>query len=489
MSNFPTASNTDQGVNASDGASATISELQQMYVGAEEGTDNAPGQSGDNNSHFSQTDTSRRSMSAINHNSALAVSPFASVNKKKTTVKAKKGRRVAIKKSSLLQITQDADQRAKIPLEFPHSAWFYGKLIGGNSAKGWEVSIDIFPAEKKTVSPVKKSCFICLDKDDDEPAFNYNQYMEGERLGEVDMDEADPSNKKISALKKSYDDFDLLDPEVRAKEKEFNLYWKDGPTPSDPVKFDIVPEGVAVKGHEFDLDAAVTICQDFKIKEYQNPNSPTEKEKVQEGSYHANFFKHVMPSITGHAKLIDEYHESHKSPQYQTVKSKKIKFHDENAEDQDHIVKKCYTLLIAGASFIQNGVNSLFKRGPSGGLSGSYPDFGKYISKSVFQAFICAAPFCWCDKKYWYLPPDQATWNIFEPVLRSFNDSRKALILTVTILILDESMSGWIPKTTKLGGLPNISFEPRKPVSLGTLFRNGVEAITKIIRYQDIQVT
>ncbi len=38
----------------------------------------------------------------------------------------------------------------------------------------------------------------------------------------------------------------------------------------------------------------------------------------------------------------------------------------------------------------------------------------------------------------------------------------------------------------KTGRLPNITFEPRKPKPLGTMFRNGVEATTGIMVMQDI---
>jgi hypothetical protein len=54
------------------------------------------------------------------------------------------------------------------------------------------------------------------------------------------------------------------------------------------------------------------------------------------------------------------------------------------------------------------------------------------------------------------------------------------------MLILDASMSGWRPKTTMTGGLPKLTWEPRKPVPLGTIFRNGVEASTGILVYQSV---
>ena len=47
-------------------------------------------------------------------------------------------------------------------------------------------------------------------------------------------------------------------------------------------------------------------------------------------------------------------------------------------------------------------------------------------------------------------------------------------------------MSGFCPKTTKTGDLPNLSYKPKNPVSLGTMFRNGVEGKTGIFAHHDI---
>jgi hypothetical protein len=47
-------------------------------------------------------------------------------------------------------------------------------------------------------------------------------------------------------------------------------------------------------------------------------------------------------------------------------------------------------------------------------------------------------------------------------------------------------MSGWRPKSTKTGGLPKLSWEPRKPVHLGKMFRNGVECMSGILVFQDV---
>jgi hypothetical protein len=59
-------------------------------------------------------------------------------------------------------------------------------------------------------------------------------------------------------------------------------------------------------------------------------------------------------------------------------------------------------------------------------------------------------------------------------------------LLKCVLLNLDESMSGWRPKSTKTGGLPKLSWEPQKPVPLGTMFRNGVECMSGILVFQDV---
>jgi hypothetical protein len=57
-------------------------------------------------------------------------------------------------------------------------------------------------------------------------------------------------------------------------------------------------------------------------------------------------------------------------------------------------------------------------------------------------------------------------------------------LITTVLMLVDESMSGWRPKAAKLGGLLNYTFEPKKPVPLGHMFRNGIECITGILVVQ-----
>jgi hypothetical protein len=147
-------------------------------------------------------------------------------------------------------------------------------------------------------------------------------------------------------------------------------------------------------------------------------------------------------------------------------------------------VNQCYLLLIAAATEVVTGVENLWKSGPSTGRH-NYPDFGQFIPKNYFKAFCSAAPYAWADERYWYEDSRDVPWDVFLPCLDSFNEKRQRLIKTF-LLLLDESMSGWWPKTTKFGGLPNYTYEPQKPVPLGTMFRNGVECISSVLVVQDV---
>ncbi len=83
-------------------------------------------------------------------------------------------------------------------------------------------------------------------------------------------------------------------------------------------------------------------------------------------------------------------------------------------------------------------------------------------------------------KKKLVHPKQDALWEVFLLYINSFNDQRIQMIKCM-MLLLDESMYGWRPKTSKLGGLSNYTYEIRKPVPLGTIFRNSVECINGVL--------
>jgi hypothetical protein len=188
--------------------------------------------------------------------------------------------------------------------------------------------------------------------------------------------------------------------------------------------------------------------------------------------------------VEGHAKLMDEYHANIKSPYYATVVQEKIQFEDKEAADPDWIVKQCYLLMIAAVTEPGIGVETLWKQGHSGGQH-MHANFGQYVPIHWFKAFQNAAPYLFCHRRHWYDEKQDKGWEIFDASLRKFNGKRKKLIKTV-LLLLDESMSGWRPKTTKTGGKPDLTLEPRKPCPLGTQLKNGVECLSGVLVFQDV---
>ena len=94
-------------------------------------------------------------------------------------------------------------------------------------------------------------------------------------------------------------------------------------------------------------------------------------------------------------------------------------------------------------------------------------------------------PYLWVEKKYWDVNSSELPFDFLAPFIAQYN-SLRTKTLRVIYLMLDESMSGWRPKTSKRGGLPHISHEPRKPVPLDMMIRNAVECTTGIFVHHDL---
>jgi len=160
-----------------------------------------------------------------------------------------------------------------------------------------------------------------------------------------------------------------------------------------------------------------------------------------------------------------------------------IQFNQPEDDDPDWVVKQCHLLVVAAVAEPVVGVDNLWKAGNGKGCH-PHPNFGQCIPINCFKCFKAVCAFMWCDKKWWCEAKRDKHWEVFLPCLESFNNKRKALFLC-QLLMLDESMSGYRPKMSKEGGFPYISYEPRKPVPLGTMFRNGVECLSGVMCYQE----
>jgi hypothetical protein len=74
------------------------------------------------------------------------------------------------------------------------------------------------------------------------------------------------------------------------------------------------------------------------------------------------------------------------------VKDGIIKIHHPASNDPDAWVKICMTLMITSVLEVHNGIARLWQQGNSSGLK-EYPNYGQYIPKDYFKAFIYGFPY------------------------------------------------------------------------------------------------
>jgi hypothetical protein len=78
-------------------------------------------------------------------------------------------------------------------------------------------------------------------------------------------------------------------------------------------------------------------------------------------------------------------------------------------------------------------------------------------------------------------------WCPIIALVEDLNLNRQNTACSSNIKTMDESMSGWKPRKNKLDGPPNISFILRKPVPLGTEFKDLCDGETAIMLFLEIQ--
>jgi len=147
-------------------------------------------------------------------------------------------------------------------------------------------------------------------------------------------------------------------------------------------------------------------------------------------------------------------------------------------------------LLIAAAEFSQNG-KELFRKGDQKDDNEKenwsslvpHPGFDSYMSYSRFKEFRRFLPEIWVDQSMKETDP----WYKFSTAIDEFNTIRRTLLRFSRWKVADESMSAWRPRTTALGGLPNISFVVRKPEPLGTEFKTSACPVTGVMTMMEIQ--
>jgi len=111
------------------------------------------------------------------------------------------------------------------------------------------------------------------------------------------------------------------------------------------------------------------------------------------------------------------------------------------------------------------------------------PDFRRYMSLTRFKNIRTHVVTTMAK----YEAQDTDVWWRLRGGVERFNANRRALLRTVPVCVLDETMSAWRPRTTKGGGLPHISYVIRKPEPLGTEFKTAADPATGIMLALEIQ--
>jgi hypothetical protein len=367
---------------------------------------------------------------------------------------------------------------------------FYGTVVGKPpNSKLYKVKLDLLPSDCNEILVVRKDITV-LAKGEEEPPYDPRHDAMVEECKVVGEKPAASSKKSRDFIGESYKSFSELDTDLQAAARHFELQYGEGEDEkvvwkilSEKEQITVCPMEEALAG-----DSAGDGCSPLEDSPFlddipwdKNPNNV---------DYNSVLFEKFFPSLKGKAAVLDEFL-SHPSTNPEVpnkwkdrVADSSIKFHRPEAHDPDALVKICMTLMITSVLEVHKGIAGLWQRGNSSGMK-DYPNYGQYIPKDYFKAFMYGLPYLWAEKKFWDINPAELPFDFLAPFIKEYNSLRTTSI-RVIYLMLDESMSGWRPKTSKRGGLPHISHEPRKPVPLGTMIRNAVECTTGIFVHHDL---
>lgn len=149
-------------------------------------------------------------------------------------------------------------------------------------------------------------------------------------------------------------------------------------------------------------------------------------------------------------------------------------------------------IVVAGA--VGKGGNQIFEKEEDNWKQGFQKvtapcDFSKYMSLRRFEDIKCYFPMAFADlsKSDSLNVANYDPWYMISNFVKLFNENRYLKVAASNVKLLDETMSAWRPRKSKLGGLPNISFILRKPEPLGTEFKTGCCSETGIMLWMEIQ--
>ena len=378
------------------------------------------------------------------------------------------GIRVCVSRSSLFHIATPT-QKPYLDAKLGNSHQYFGTVSArGQGKSAWKVKFDIFGGDIEVT--LKRQNLSILRGTEESTLVDVNEEALEEEVMEVIG-----NGKKKGPSEVSQSEF-IKKGEIFLKDVAHFVHEEGDTNRKFCIDWEILPVDKHIEEDTFEFPSPPQL--NFGDRNLTDMNQLRDI-----------FFDRIFPSVKGHGKLMDEYLADSRSSFHTTAKREKIRFHFEEADDPDWKIKLCYKLMISATLEKYTGLDNLWKKGKPVHSRHEYPDYGKFISKHEFQCFKAAAPFTFCDKKYWFLEKRDCPWDIFQSLLDQWNIKRSEFFIgDILAVMLDESMSGYCPKTSKTGGLPSISFEPRKPVPLGTLLRNAAECSSASLLYQDVQM-
>eukprot|EP00041_Stephanoeca_diplocostata_P022673 m.543030 g.543030 ORF g.543030 m.543030 type:complete len:947 (-) comp22124_c0_seq2:84-2924(-) len=260
------------------------------------------------------------------------------------------------------------------------------------------------------------------------------------------------------------------------------------------------------------------------------------------------FFNHFLPDLTGSAKIIDEYLARRECPMHTIAERHNVKFHNttvssthsetETVEDPDHFVRLGFRLLLAAVSEPCTGVEALWKEpdGSSGTppageddnaaaagttttngqsddnsgttvasstsprvtLSRPPPDFGRFMTKAMFECFCAAVPYVWIPRTDWFRNgsakagvtlPDHAVTQF----IRAMNARQAKLLTKVTCAVLGEAPTGSpLPVNLVDDGVPRLHVQhthgtfPYTPMMQGPTIQTIMCCDTGVLLHADV---
>ena len=100
-------------------------------------------------------------------------------------------------------------------------------------------------------------------------------------------------------------------------------------------------------------------------------------------------------------------------------------------------------------------------------------DFGKYMKEWRFKQLKLLLPKTMEDDT----KKEVDNWWRMRKMMDKYTEKTKNVLYVSSLIVLDETMSALVPRTTKTGNLPNLSFVKRKPEPLGTEFKVAMDGL------------